>query len=117
MFANHTFWGALRQAMRVNGTIRLLALMLFTFCSLVMARDLDQDEALNLRQKGVILPLQQLIQTALNRYPGSKMLEAELEDKHGIYIYEIELLTPSGIVRELEFNASNGQLLKDKVDD
>ncbi len=51
------------------------------FCSVVMARDLDQDEALRLRQQGVILPLGQMLQQALDRYPGAKLLEAELEEK------------------------------------
>ena len=39
---------------------RYLALALMTVCSLAVARDLDQDEALELRQKGIILPLEQL---------------------------------------------------------
>ena len=92
------------------------ALVLLTFCSVVVARDLDQDEALRLRQQGVILPLEQLLQQALDRYPGSKLLEAELEEKHDVYIYEVELLTTDGVVRELDLDASTGELLKDKED-
>ena len=68
---------------RVSGR---MALALLVFCSVVMARDLDQDEALRLRQQGVILPLEQLLQQALDRYPGAKLLEAELEEKHDVYI-------------------------------
>lgn len=56
---------------------RYLALALLAVCSLAAARDLDQDEALKLRQKGVILPLEQLLETALGRYPGARLLEAE----------------------------------------
>ncbi|WP_160107544.1 PepSY domain-containing protein [Pseudomonas izuensis] len=82
----------------------------------VHARDLDQDEALRLRQRGVILPLEQLLQQALDRYPGAKLLEADLEEKHDVYIYEVELLTPEGVVRELELDAATGRLLKDKED-
>jgi uncharacterized membrane protein YkoI len=93
-----------------------LALALLAFCSVVMARDLDQDEALSLRQQGVILPLEQLLQQALDLYPGAKLLEAELEEKHDIYIYEVELLTPEGVVRELDLEAATGRLLKDKED-
>ncbi|MCU1758689.1 PepSY domain-containing protein [Pseudomonas sp. 14P_8.1_Bac3] len=93
-----------------------LALVLLAFCSVVLARDLDQDEALRLRQQGVILPLEQLLKQAMDRYPGSKLLEAELEEKHDVYIYEVELLTTEGVVRELDVNASTGQLLKDKED-
>lgn len=85
--------------------------------SLAQARDLDQDEALSLRQKGVIQPLEQFVEQALSRYPGSKLLEAELEEKHGIYVYEVELLTREGVVRELKFDASNSHLLSDKEDD
>lgn len=100
-----------------NGCTRgRLALVLLAFCSIAMARDLDQDEALRLRQQGVILPLEQLLQQAMDRYPGAKLLEAELEEKHDLYIYEVELLTPEGIVRELDINASTGVLLKDKED-
>jgi uncharacterized membrane protein YkoI len=92
------------------------AWVLLAFCSLVMARDLDQDEALRLRQQGVILPLEQLLQQALDRYPGSKLLEAELEEHHDDYIYEVELLTAEGVVRELDIEATTGRLLKDKED-
>jgi uncharacterized membrane protein YkoI len=93
-----------------------IALVLLAFCSVVMARDLDQDEALRLRQQGVILPLEQLLQQALDRYPDAKLLEAELEQKHDVYIYEVELLTAEGVVRELDFSATTGQLIKDKED-
>jgi len=93
-----------------------MALLLLAFCSAVMARDLDQDEALRLRQQGVILPLEQLLQHAMDRYPGAKLLEAELEEKHDIYLYDVELLTPEGVVRELHIDATDGRLLKDKED-
>lgn len=86
-------------------------------CSLCMARDLNQDEALRLRQQGVILPLEQFIDQALGRYPGSKLLEAELEEKHGVLLYEIELLTADHVVRELKFDARDTRLLEDKEDD
>ena len=94
----------------------LAALALLAVCSLAVARDLDQDEALRLRQQGVTLPLEQLLQQALDRYPGAKLLEAELEEKHDVYIYEVELLTPQGVVRELDLDARTGRLLKDKED-
>ena len=93
-----------------------LALALLVFCSVVMARELNQDEALRLRQQGVILPLEQLLQLALDRYPGSKLLEADLEEKHDVYRYEVELLTTEGVVREVDIEAATGRLLKDKED-
>jgi uncharacterized membrane protein YkoI len=97
-----------------------ITLALLAFCSAVVARDLDQDEALRLRQQGVIAPLEQLLGPALQRYPGARLLDADLEehkDKRVRYIYDIELLTVEGVVREIELDANTGELLKDKEDD
>ena len=104
----------MNRTLSIAGSCAALALL---FCSLAMARDLDQDEALRLRQQGVILPLEQLLKQALDRYPGAKLLEAELEEKHDVYIYEVELLTVDGVVRELDLDAATGRLLKDEEDD
>ncbi|ARB30808.1 PepSY domain-containing protein [Pseudomonas tolaasii] len=95
----------------------VMVLVLLAFCSGLAARDLNQDEALALRQQGVILPLEQLLQQAMARYPGSRLLEAELEKKHGQYAYEVELVTTEGVVREIKLDATTGVLLKDKEDD
>ncbi|NVZ22345.1 PepSY domain-containing protein [Pseudomonas costantinii] len=94
-----------------------VALVFMAFCSSLAARDLNQDEALALRQQGVILPLEQLLQQAMARYPGSRLLEAELEKKHGQYAYEVELVTTEGVVREIKLDAATGVLLQDKEDD
>jgi len=99
---------------RIGG---LVVLMICALCSLAQARDLGQDEALRLRVQGVIMPLEQLLQKVLERHSGAKLLEVELEEDDDIYVYEVVLLTTSGIVREVKLNASNGQLLKDEVDD
>ena len=96
---------------------QLLALMLCACCSLASARDLGQDEALRLRERGEILPLEDILKFALERYPNSKLLQVELEEKQGAYVYEVELVTPQRVVRELKFNASRGNLTKDKEDD
>ncbi|EFW79891.1 peptidase propeptide/YPEB domain-containing protein [Pseudomonas savastanoi pv. glycinea str. B076] len=34
-----------------------------------------------------------------------------------MYVYEFELLTPQGVVRELKFDARDSRLLKDEDDD
>ncbi|WP_460952723.1 PepSY domain-containing protein [Pseudomonas marginalis] len=93
-----------------------VALVLMAFCSSLAARDLNQDEALALRQQGIILPLEQLLHQAMARYPGSRLLEAELEKKHGQYAYEVELVTTDGVVREIKLDASTGVLIKDEED-
>lgn len=107
---------------RAPRTARCLLVALLASGSLaspsqVLSRDLDQDEALELRQKGVILPLEHLLESALGRYPGARLLEAELEEDDDRYEYEVELLTPAGVVREIKLDASTGALLKDEEDD
>ncbi|MFJ4145863.1 PepSY domain-containing protein [Pseudomonas sp. NPDC089734] len=97
---------------------RLYAILgLGLLCVVAQAKDLNQDEALNLRQRGVILPLEQFIEQALSHHPGARLLEAELEEKNDRYIYEFELLTTQGVVRELKFDARDGRLLEDEEDD
>lgn len=104
--------------MTVNVRVgRVAVLMLCVFCSVASPRDLGQDEALRLRQRGAILPLEQLLQQVLQRHPGAKLLEAELEEKHDVYVYEVELLTQDGVVREIKLDATDGRLLKDEEDD
>lgn len=94
-----------------------LAFLLLTLTLSSSARDLDQDEALRLRREGLIMPLEQLLQMALQRHPGAVLLEVELEEEDGVLVYEVELVTENGIVRELELHASTGEVLKDEVED
>ena len=95
----------------------LCGLLLLALNGSASARGLDQDEALRLRQAGQILPLEHLLGLALQHYPGATLLEAELEEEDDILVYEVELLTPQGVVRELELDARDGRILKDEVDD
>lgn len=95
----------------------LAGLALAAIACVAPAHDLSQDEALRLSKEGVIRPFEEILPAALSRYPGSRLLEAELEKEHGTYIYEVELLTVDGVVRELELDARDGRILKDKEDD
>lgn len=83
----------------------------------VNARDLSQNEALQLREQGLIIALEKLLQLVEQRHPQASLLEVELEEDDGIYIYEVELATREGIVRELEINAASGKILKDEEED
>ncbi|WP_179576752.1 PepSY domain-containing protein [Pseudomonas sediminis] len=104
--------------MKFRRTTVLLLVLASGFASVPgIARDLDQDEALRLRREGVIMPFEQLMQQIGNAYPGSTLLEAELEEEDGVLVYEVEILTTSGVVRELELDARNGNILKDEEDD
>ncbi|AYC33134.1 peptidase [Pseudomonas cavernae] len=105
----------MKPLVRYSGIVALiLGLLLLAFE--VQARDLDQDEALKLREEGVIQPFDTLLKRALEHYPGARLLEIELEEEDDIYVYEVELLTADGLVRELELDARNGRILKDEED-
>ncbi|WP_421683742.1 peptidase [Stutzerimonas urumqiensis] len=94
-----------------------LTLSLALAATPAIARDLDQDEALALREEGLILSLEQLLGDVRDRHPGARLLEAELEEEDDVLIYEIELLTADGVARELELDARTGALIKDEIDD
>lgn len=101
----------------------MLARLIVTVSLLMLAAttgwsaDLDHDEVLQLRRSGELLALEELFERARARHPGALLLEAELERKKGMLVYELEVLTSSGNVRELKFDARNGTLLSDKDED
>lgn len=80
------------------------------------ARDIEQDEALHLRQQGEIMPFENVLQIVMDRYPGARLLGAELEEDDDDYIYEIELVTRERVVRELDVDARTGRILEDEED-
>lgn len=95
----------------------LLPLTLVLAALPAASRDLDQDEALQLSRAGRIMALEPLLHTIAKLYPKAQLLEVELEEHQGQYLYDIDLLTADGVARELEVDARNGQLLSDKEDD
>ena len=74
-------------------------------------RDIDQDEALRLVEQEIIQPLQWFLDDALMRYPG-RFLEVELEWDEDRYVYELEMVTDTGVVLELDYDAVTGKLLE-----
>lgn len=101
-----------------NSTIVIF--IIFSLATLALsagARDVGQDEALRLRQAGNIIALETLITMINQRYPHSSLLEVELEDEDSVYIYEVELITADGSVRDIEIDARTGKIIKDEEDD
>ena len=71
----------------------------------------DQEVARELRAKGKILPLEQILKKAMVHRAGT-VIEAEFEIEGSRFVYELEILDSNGVVWELEFDASTGELLK-----
>ena len=87
----------------------------FSVCGIVFA-DHSHDEIKHLRDEDVIVPLESIIKEALILKPG-RVIEVELKRERGRYIYEIEVLDKNRQVWEFYFDAQNGELLKQEVDD
>jgi uncharacterized membrane protein YkoI len=78
--------------------------------------DEDGVRARQLRDAGKILPLESIFDHSLKHQPG-EIVDIELEEPgDGTYIYEVEILDPSGRVWELELDAASGRLLKHELD-
>ncbi len=100
-----------------NYVIHLLLICLAILLPLQSGQaDDDYIEAKRLLNDGEILPLENILKKIYRKYPG-KILEVELEKEDGLVIYEIEILTQSGIVQELHINASNGEVISSREDD
>ena len=78
--------------------------------------DVSASEVRRLEATGQILPLQAILSKARETKTG-RVIDIELENKNGLWIYELELIEDSGRVWEMKINASNGALIKLKEDD
>jgi uncharacterized membrane protein YkoI len=78
--------------------------------------DYDHDRARQLRESGSILPLETILERAKTHRPG-RLLEVELDSKHGRIIYEIEIIDKQGVVWEMQYDASSGELLDTERED
>lgn len=93
----------------------LFGLLSLTVCGLVIAAAVDPDEAYQLRREGKTLALEQVLQQANVRHPGT-VIEVELEREHGRMVYEIELLDKAGVVWEMKYDAETGKIIEEEKD-
>ncbi len=80
------------------------------------ADDDDHVRARLLRERGEIMSLEQIAGRARAVHAG-KLIDIELERKHGAWRYEVELLDPEGRVWEIDLDARTGEVLKLERDD
>jgi len=70
----------------------------------------DHERARAAVQAGLVLPLPALLERVQRHTPG-QVLEVELEQEDGRWIYELKLLQPGGQLVKLEVDAATGKLL------
>lgn len=76
----------------------------------------EHEAVRELMQQGDILPLEQILEQARQHRTG-RVLETELEQQRGGYIYEVEILDDNGEVWEMKFDAASGELLEQELED
>lgn len=88
-------------------TLALLALL----CAPPLARaDRDHDRARAAVQAGQVLPLPTVLERLAREQPG-QVLEVELEQDDGRWVYEVRLLQAGGRLLKLKLDAGSGALL------
>lgn len=73
----------------------------------------DARRAVELRQA---LPLTRIMEIAQHAVPG-EIVKVELDTKHDRLIYEIDILTQTGRLREVELDAETGAVLEVEDED
>jgi uncharacterized membrane protein YkoI len=72
----------------------------------------DPDKPLKLPGTVTIVAFDQLEATALALHPGSTVLDTDLDEEYGRYLYQVELQDPNGIEWDVELDALTGHVLK-----
>ncbi|NVZ72325.1 PepSY domain-containing protein [Pseudomonas costantinii] len=80
------------------------------------ARAVDPDKPLKLPGTVTIVAFEQLEATALALHPGSTLLDTDLDEAYGKYLYQVELEDADGIEWEVELDALSGRVLKNHQD-
>lgn len=88
--------------------IPILFLLLIVATNNTYAR---HDIAIKLENDGKVLALEKIVEKAREIHPG-RVIEAEISTEKNAYVYEVEILDEDGVLWDLKFNASDGQLIE-----
>lgn len=78
------------------------------------ASDRDHERARQAVQDGQVLPLRTVLERLEREQPG-QVLEVELEQDDGVWIYEVKLLRTGGQLVKLKLDARTAALLESKA--
>lgn len=90
-----------------------LVLLFSLTCTMTARASDDHLRAKELVEAGEILPLEKILHDVFQGRQW-RLLEAELEQEHGRYIYELEILDDRGKVWKLKYDAKSGQAIKSR---
>lgn len=97
---------------------KVIAIMVLAVNSLTMptvwaSGDDDHERARQALQSGQILPLRTVLERLERSHPG-KVLEVELEQKDGLWIYKVKLLQADGQLVKLMLDAKIAVIIERK---
>lgn len=72
----------------------------------------DHDRAREAVEAGQILPLKAVLARVERETPGAQVLEVELERHEALWLYEIKLLQPGGVITKLRVDARTGEPIR-----
>lgn len=79
-------------------------------------RDGDHDDARRAVELRQALPLTRIFEIAQGAVPG-EIIEVELDHDHDRLIYEVDILTQTGRLRQVEIDAQSGAVLEVEDED
>lgn len=94
----------------IGGVVLALALVAVPAFHAAADRD-DHERARAALQAGEVAPLRDVLAVAENQFEG-EMVEAELERKGPHWVYEITVLTPTGSILKLHYDAATTKLVR-----
>ncbi len=71
----------------------------------------DHDLARQGRMQRTILPLRTVLEVVRRSFPG-EVAGIELEHEYGRWLYEIKVISPAGVIREVRVDARTGTFLR-----
>lgn len=88
--------------------------VLVSFYGTAIADHDVHEKARRLQKSGDIVAAETILNKARQNYPG-RVIEVDLFERDGLYLYEIELVDAKGDVKTLFFDARSGEQVKGKV--
>ncbi len=97
-------------------TLAMIAASFGAAAPLLASDDLGPDKAVELVEQGTIKHFRELNGLALALHPEAEVVETELENQYGKYIYKLELRDANKVEWDVHLDAQSGEVLKNRQD-
>ncbi len=84
---------------------------------IAQAKDVSPADTVELSNSGAIMSFEKLNEAALAQHPDASILDTELEESYGRYIYQVDVRDVKGQKWEVEVDAKTGEVIKNQQDD